>query len=213
MPYPSRNNISDQIALQLFNILLQNGVPRNGENRKFVSLVITGHPILGVGGGDIYVATSGNNHGSLVISLTTLTEIFPSFHFTSNPIDQVDNLANARQGANFFLPRINAPGGFSVANPPYSINGGRHCAELRALLSSSTSRIPIVAMSTFWWGGSDNPYPVLLNQINDPTGINATGILARPCEICMANEQYICMRVEQSRMRHRGTGRPMEAPF
>ncbi|WIF69891.1 hypothetical protein QN096_12365 [Metapseudomonas otitidis] len=209
MPFPARNHNSDQIALSIFNALVAYGIPRGGNGRRFICTVTTGNPLIGAG--EIYVATSGHAAGQLSNALATHAALTQDFIYTVAPIINADNLVNPLVGGAFHLPRPAGP--YGLNNPPYGINGGRFCAEPKALIAAANSAYRISAMSTIWYGNSDNPYPDPANQTPDPTGHNTTGLFAVPCLVCRTNERYISMRESQDRNRARGANFFMEAPF
>lgn len=189
MNFPPRTRASDAIIRNLFIQLTAGGVVNGGANRCMITAVVTGDidvPRRAI------ISTSGPKavKGGLRTAINNLVG--------NGVYGGVDYTIVHFSGANAVVNPLNS--GMATQNH-YHVQGGRHCAEPKALEAASRFGDKITGMSTIWWGNNANPYP-------DPNN-NRNGIFALPCEVCQTNEKWYMKRVEMLRMVSKGA--PLKA--
>lgn len=184
MNFPTRTRASDAIIRNLFTQLLQGGTASGGANRCMITVVVTGDidvPRRAI------ISTSGPRlvQGELRTAINNLAGngVYGGVAYTIVHFSEANAVVNPRNS------------GMATQNY-YHVQGGRHCAEPKALEAASRFGDKITGMSTVWWGNNANPYP-------DPSN-NPDGMFALPCEVCLTNEKWFMKRVEELRIVSKG---------
>ncbi|OZG72622.1 hypothetical protein BTA51_13920 [Hahella sp. CCB-MM4] len=187
MNFPPRTRASDAIIRNLHAQLTAAGVASGGANRCMITVVVTGDvdvPRRAI------ISTSGPRvvQGALRTAINNLAGhgIYGGVAYTIVHFS----------GANGVVNPLNSG---MATQDHYHVQGGRHCAEPKALEAASGFGDRMTGMSTIWWGNNANPYP-------DPSN-NPAGIFALPCEVCQTNEVWFMKRVEERRMVSKGAAR------